>query len=90
MIPERKPIEPLDPAVYARVFEGHHEGVLILEELWRVFAARSMFASDADGGERETSRRIGKREVLEFIVSKINRSRGIDDDTPTATEETAP
>ena len=71
--------EPLAPEVYARVFEGHAEGAQILEDLTRRFAVGGMFAKDDQGGERETCRRIGRREVVEFIVARINQANGVDD-----------
>lgn len=70
--------EPLDPAVYARVFEGHHEGVQILDDLTRRFGGR-LFVPGGEDGKRMTDYRLGRRAVLDFIVGQINRANGVDE-----------
>ena len=63
----------IDPAVYARVFEGHHEGVEILEDLTRRFGG-ALFVKGGEEGRRETDYRLGRRSVLDFILGQINQA----------------
>ena len=63
----------VDPAVYARVFEGHHEGVEILEDLTRRFGG-ALFVKGGEEGRRETDYRLGRRSVLDFILGQINQA----------------
>ena len=74
-----------DPAMYARVFEGHHEGTLILEDLTRRFGG-ALFVKGGEEGRRETDWRLGRRAVLDFIIGQINAAQDVppaDDDQPT-------
>ena len=66
----------VDAAAYARVFEGHHEGVVILEDLTRRFGG-ALFVKGGEEGRRETDYRLGRRAVLDFIVSKINQAADV-------------
>lgn len=71
-----------DAAMYARVFEGHHEGVKVLDDLTARFGG-SLFVHGGEEGRRETDFRLGRRSVLDFILGQINQSNGIqqqDDD----------
>lgn len=70
------PPEPLDPAVYARVFEGHREGIQILEELARIFARPAVLKGGIDA-IIQTYHHNGQRSVVEFIVNKINTANGV-------------
>ena len=63
----------LAPEVYARVFEGHAEGTLILAELVRVFAKPAKLEGGIDA-ILLTYHRDGQRSVVEFIVNQINRA----------------
>jgi hypothetical protein len=74
-----------DPAAYARVFEGHHEGVLILEDLTKRFGG-ALFVKGGEEGRRETDYRLGRRAVLDFILTMINQANGTQppDDEPAA------
>ena len=77
-----------DPAAYARVFEGHHEGVLILDDLTRRFGG-TLFVKGGEEGRRETDWRLGRRAVLDFILGQINQANDVapaDDET----QEVAP
>lgn len=67
----------IDPAVYARVFEGHHEGVLVLDDLTRRFGG-AMFVKGGEEGRRETDWRLGRRAVLDFILGQINLANNVD------------
>ena len=62
-----------DPATYARVFEGHHEGALILEDLIARFGG-ALFVKGGEEGRRETDYRLGRRAVLDHILGQINRA----------------
>jgi len=63
------------PEMYARVFEGHHEGALILEDLTRRFGG-ALFVKGGEKGRRETDWRLGRRAVLDHILSQINQANG--------------
>lgn len=65
-----------DPAMYARVFEGHHEGVLILEDLTKRFGG-ALFVKGGEEGRRETDYRLGRRSVLDFILGQINQANNV-------------
>ena len=65
----------IDPAMYARVFEGHHEGVLILEDLTARFGG-ALFVKGGEEGRRETDYRLGRRAVLDFVLGQINQANG--------------
>ena len=65
-----------DAATYARVFEGHHEGALILEDLTRRFGG-ALFVKGGEEGRRETDYRLGRRAVLDFIVAKVNQAHDV-------------
>lgn len=67
----------LPPEVYARVFENHHEGRMILEELTRRFARPAVTTGGIDA-VLQTYQRDGSRKVIEFIVARINQAAGLD------------
>lgn len=71
-----------DPAMYARVFEGHHEGAQILDDLTARFGG-ALFVKGGEEGRRETDYRLGRRAVLDFILGQINQAGDVppaDDD----------
>ncbi len=68
----------VDPVVYKQVFEDNPQGAAILEELLGMFAA-NLWVKGGRSAERETSRRLGNFEVVNFINTKINRAHGIPD-----------
>lgn len=70
------PAESLAPEVYARVFEGHHEGALILEDLTRRFGG-ALFVKGGEEGRRQTDFNLGRRAVLDFIVAKVNQAHDV-------------
>jgi len=63
--------------MYARVFEGHHEGAQVLEDLTRRFGGR-LFVKGGEEGRRQTDYNLGRREVLDFIISMVNQANGIE------------
>lgn len=62
--------EPVDPRAYSRIFEGNADGRAIMDELTAIFAG-ALYVPDDKGGERETCRRLGRFEVVNFINAKI-------------------
>lgn len=66
----------IDSAVYARVFEDHHEGRLILDDLIRRFGG-ALFVKGGEEGRRETDYRLGRRAVLDFILGQINQAGAV-------------
>lgn len=71
MSPER-----VEPAAYSRVFEFHHEGVQILEDLTRRFGG-ALFVKGGEEGRRQTDFNLGRRSVLDFIVGQINQAHDV-------------
>lgn len=67
------PDRPADPSMYARVFEGHREGALVLEDLTQRFGGR-LFVKGGEEGRRQTDYNLGRREVLDFILGQINQA----------------
>jgi hypothetical protein len=72
----------VNPDMYARVFEEHHEGKLIFEDLVRRFG-RQPYVPGGQDAERQTLVNLGRRAVVDFIVSRINLSHGVNDDVET-------
>lgn len=70
---------PLDKDVYKRIFEGNQDGIAILDELCRVFA-KDCYVKGGRAAERQTLVNCGERNVIEFIVKKINQANGVDQD----------
>lgn len=64
-----------DAAMYARVFEGHAEGRLILDDLIARFGG-ALFVKGGEEGRRETDYRLGRRALLDFILGQINQANG--------------
>jgi len=73
--PERRP-GPLDPAAYARLFEGAPDGPAVLAELERIFVSGAKLDGGIDA-VLTTYHRMGARSVVEFIVRKINMANGV-------------
>lgn len=76
-----KPTAPqpeLDPAIYARLFDGHKDGPAVLDDLTRRFCRPAV----ADGGidaVLKTYHRAGARAVVEYIIARINQANGVPD-----------
>ena len=71
-----KPMEPISPGIYARIFEENRDGANILEELTRRFARQAKLEGGIDA-VLATYHRDGARSVIEFIVNRINQSNGV-------------
>ena len=74
----------ITPEMYARVFEGHHEGAQILDDLTARFGG-ALFVKGGEEGRRETDWRLGRRSVLDFIIGQVNianngQQEGADDE----------
>lgn len=68
----------ITPAVYKAIFEDDRRGAAILEDLLVRFKPKVV----TDGGidaVLKTYRHAAHREILEFIVSQINRANGVPD-----------
>ncbi|MCW1497048.1 Bbp19 family protein [Acinetobacter baumannii] len=61
------------PDLYRVVFELDVNGQRVLEDLTKRFN-RHAFVPDSQGGERETCRRLGQSEPVNFILSQINKA----------------
>lgn len=70
---------PLDKDAYKRIFEGNQDGIAILDELCRIFA-KDCYVKGGRAAERQTLVNCGERNVIEFIVKKINQANGVDQD----------
>ena len=56
---------------YRILFDLNTNGQEVIDDLVSRFK-RSPFVPDSQGGERETSRRLGRAEVIDFILKKVN------------------
>lgn len=64
--------ERISPEVYHRVFVGHHEGVLVLEDLVRRFYDVELWSTGPEG-QRETDRAVARREVVHHILRMLGQ-----------------
>lgn len=76
----------VNPDMYARVFEDHHEGRLIFEDLVKRFG-KHPYVKGGRAAERETLKNLGSRAVIDFVVSRINLSHGVNDDVETVSTD---
>lgn len=67
------------PEMYARLFENHAEGALILEDLVRRFHRPAQLVGGIDA-VLTTYHREGARSVVDFIVAQINKANGVTDE----------
>lgn len=68
--------EPIDPRVYARLFEEDREGAAVLDELTVRFARPAVTKGGIDA-ILQTYQNDGARKVLDFIVARINQAHGV-------------
>lgn len=68
---------PIDPRIYARIFEEDGDGAAILEELVVIFSKPPRVEGGIDA-VLKTYRDAGARMVLEHIVARINQAKGND------------
>ena len=69
--PERK----ATPEMYSRVFEGHAEGAILLEDLVARFYDRPSFTAGGVDGGRMTDYKEGRRAVVGFILTQLGQIR---------------
>lgn len=67
------------PEAYARVFENHAEGRLILDDLTARFGG-GIYVKGGLEGDRQTCFNAGRRSVLDFILGRINQAHGVETD----------
>ena len=67
------------PEAYARVFENHAEGRVILEDLTARFGG-GIYVKGGLEGDRQTCFNAGRRSVLDFILGRINHANGVETD----------
>lgn len=70
---------PVDPRIYARIFEQDPDGAAILEELTVIFSRSAKLTGGIDA-VLETYHRNGARAVVEFIVNRVNLANGVTTD----------
>lgn len=70
------------PRDFADLFEDDRRGAAILASLTARFA-RKVYVPGGHDADRETCYRAGQRDVIEFIVTQINRAHGVDEDPST-------
>lgn len=61
------------PEMYSRVFVGHGEGAIVLEDLVARFHDRRVYVTGGEEGARETQRRAAQQEVIRFILGQIGQ-----------------
>lgn len=67
------------PEAYARVFESHAEGSLVLADLISRFGS-GIYVKGGPEGDRQTCFNAGRRSVLDFILGRINQANGVKTD----------
>lgn len=67
------------PEAYARVFENHAEGHVILDDLTARFGG-GIYVKGGLEGDRQTCFNAGRRSVLDFILGRINQANGVETD----------
>ena len=61
------------PEMYSRVFEGHAEGAILLEDLVARFYDKRSFTPGGVEGARMTEFKEGRREVVRFILAQLGQ-----------------
>ena len=69
--------QPVPPEAYARVFENHAEGRVILDDLTARFGG-GIYVKGGLEGDRQTCFNAGRRSVLDFILGRINQANGVE------------
>ena len=72
--------------LYLDIFETDQRGSAIFEDLFRRFGRGGVVTDGGIDAVLKTYQRAARREVLDYIVTRCNRARGVDDaiDTPQA------
>lgn len=66
----------ITPALYKELFEDDRRGAAILDALTTRFATK-VYVKGGHEADRQTCYNAGQRDVIEFIVSQINRANGV-------------
>jgi len=61
--------ERVSPEMYHRVFVGHHEGALVLEDLVGRFFDIEVYVKGGPEAARETEARAARRDVVRHILT---------------------
>ncbi len=62
-----------DAAMYHRVFVGHGEGRIVLEDMVARFHDRPIHVAGGIEAQRETEKRAAQKEVIGFILRRIGQ-----------------
>lgn len=65
------------PEQYKAIFEDDLRGAALFDDLYRRFATK-VYVKGGHEADRQTCYNAGQRDVIEFIVSQINRAHGVD------------
>lgn len=65
--------ERVTPEMYHRVFVGHHEGALILEDLVGRFFDVETYVKGGQDAARETEARAARRDVVRHILVMVGQ-----------------
>ncbi len=76
-MPKNRPANEFD---YQDLFEKNPYGQIILDDLVSRFSLPPSF--DEHNAEIKTYYRAGQRSVIDFILSRINRANGVQDNDP--------
>lgn len=63
----------VDARMYARVFEGHAEAALILEDLVARFYDKASYVRGGPEGARQTDYNEGRRSVVAHILAQLGQ-----------------
>ena len=67
-------------ALYRDIFETDKRGVVIFEDLYRRFASKAKVHTNGGiDAVLKTYQDAAHREVIEYIVTRVNRARGVND-----------
>lgn len=69
--------------LYLDIFETDQRGATIFEDLFRRFGRGGVVTDGGIDAVLKTYQRAARREVLDYIVTRCNRARGVDDATET-------
>ena len=62
-----------DAAMYNRVFVGHGEGRIVLEDMVARFHDRPIHVAGGLEAQRETEKRAAQKEVIGFVLRRIGQ-----------------
>ncbi|MEQ6971032.1 hypothetical protein [Pectobacterium polaris] len=72
-------VKQVRPEDYKRIFEETPGGAEVLDELTRRFGG-AVFVKGGPEGDRQTCFNAGRRDVLDFILRRLNEADGVSDD----------